>query len=98
MRRTRGIAALVKELLTKAHVQEDQGEKLSHWQLIFVQSTVNGCPPRGEDLPHRKWEWPKNTWLQERRNHLRESSDARPSRRGTIPVRHEGAPGYSFPR
>ena len=40
--------------------------KLSSWQLIFSQSKANGCFYGGEDLPHANWQWPKNTWFQDR--------------------------------
>jgi hypothetical protein len=53
----------VKALLTRDHVRED---KLSYWQIILLQSKANGCLYRGEDLPQINWEWPKNTWFQER--------------------------------
>jgi len=33
-----GIAALVKELLTRAHVHEEKRDRLTYWQLIFLQS------------------------------------------------------------
>ena len=46
-----GIAALVKELLTRAHVHEEKRDRLTYWQLIFLQSKVNGGFSRGEDLP-----------------------------------------------
>jgi hypothetical protein len=58
-----GVAALVKDLLTRAHVHED---KMSYWQLILLQSKANGCSYYGEDLPQVNWEWPKNTCFQER--------------------------------
>lgn len=38
----------------------------SYWQLIFMQSKVNGAAYNGEELPGRNWEWPKNTYLQRR--------------------------------
>ena len=34
------------------------------WQRIFSQSPLNGEPYRGGDLPERKWNWPKETFLQ----------------------------------
>jgi hypothetical protein len=41
-------------------------EKPSFWQLVFLQSKVNGAPYNGEALPGRNWEWPKDTYLQRR--------------------------------
>ncbi len=63
-----GVAELLKGVLTTDHVQEN---KLSYWQLIFLQSKANGCLDHGEDLPQINWEWPKNTWFQERSHHLK---------------------------
>lgn len=40
--------------------------KPSFWQLIFLQSKVNGAPYNGEALPGRHWDWPKDTYLQQR--------------------------------
>jgi hypothetical protein len=60
-----GVADLVKGLLTRDHVHAD---KLSYWQIILLQSKANGCMYRGQDLPQTNWEWPKNTWFQERLN------------------------------
>lgn len=58
-----GVADRVKEFLTRDHVHRD---KLSYWQIIFLQSKANGCLYRGENLPQTNWEWPKKTWFQER--------------------------------
>jgi len=46
-------------------------EKLSFWQLIFLQSKVNGASYCGEQLVGQKWDWPENTYLQGRLQHLR---------------------------
>lgn len=49
---------------------ENQAGKPSYWQLIFMQSKVNGASYNGDELPGRHWDWPKNTYLQRRlRNH-----------------------------
>jgi hypothetical protein len=61
-----GIAELVKELRASTHVDDD---KMSYWQLILLQSKANGCSYHGDDLPQNNWEWPKNTWFQERLSH-----------------------------
>jgi len=50
-----GVAALVKEV--------------SYWQLIFLQSKANGCSYRDENLPNMKWQWPRDTWFQEKLSH-----------------------------
>ncbi len=44
----------------------DDEVKLSCWQVIFAQSRANGCFYDVEDLPHANWQWPKNTWFQDR--------------------------------
>jgi hypothetical protein len=45
---------------------EIDSEKQSFWQLVFLQSKVNGAPYYGEELPGRNWNWPKDTYLQRR--------------------------------
>lgn len=60
-----GVAALVKEVFTRT----DEKDEISDWQLIFLQSKANGCSYRGADLPHMKWQWPKDTWFQEKLSH-----------------------------
>jgi hypothetical protein len=40
--------------------------KPSFWQLVFLQSKVNGARYSGEELPGRTWNWPKDTYLQRR--------------------------------
>jgi len=40
--------------------------KPSYWQLVFLQSKVNGAGYSGEALPGRNWNWPKGTYLQRR--------------------------------
>ncbi len=59
-------AALIEEFLKRVHVHEDKREEMSYWQLIFLQSKVNGCFYGGEELPQRNWDWPKSTWFRER--------------------------------
>jgi len=63
-----GVTEPAKGLLATDHVHEN---KLSYWQLLFIQSKANGCSHYGEDLPQVNWEWPKNTWFQERSQHLK---------------------------
>lgn len=65
------LAVLIDGFLTRTHVHEDKREELSYWQLVFLQSKVNGCLYGGEELPQRNWDWPKNTWFQERLSHMR---------------------------
>jgi hypothetical protein len=53
-------------------------EKPSLWQLIFLQSKVNGAPYHGDKLSGHNWNWPKNTYFQRRLqvNRLARSSDS----------------------
>jgi len=51
----------------------DDAESLSFWQLIFLQSKVNGAPYQGEQLRLYSWEWPKDTYLQRRLRYIRGS-------------------------
>jgi hypothetical protein len=44
----------------------DDEVKLSYWQLIFLQSKVNGCVYNVDELTQVNWQWPKKTWFQER--------------------------------
>ncbi len=44
----------------------DVRDKLSDWQLVFLQSKANGCFYDVEKLLHFNWQWPTNTWFQER--------------------------------
>ena len=64
-----GVAALVKEVFTRTRVYGDEEDKISYWQLIFLQSKANGCSYRAKDLPHMKWQWPRDTWFQEQLSH-----------------------------
>jgi hypothetical protein len=45
--------------------------KPSFWQLVFLQSKVNGARYNGEWLPGNNWKWPENTYLQRQRERLR---------------------------
>jgi hypothetical protein len=46
-------------------------KKPSLWQLIFLQSKVNGAAYFGERLPGHNWNWPKNTYFQRRLQQVR---------------------------
>jgi hypothetical protein len=50
---------------------ESDLDKPSYWQLVFLQSKVNGAAYNGEELPGRNWNWPKDTYLQRRLRHHR---------------------------
>jgi hypothetical protein len=48
-------------------------EEQSFWQLVFGQSKVNGGRYDGENLTTSRWRWPTNTYLQRRRQLLKNS-------------------------
>lgn len=41
-------------------------EQPSFWQLVFMQSKVNGATYHGDKLMGHSWAWPKDTFLQRR--------------------------------
>ncbi len=43
-----------------------------NWQMIFLLSKVNGGFYDGDELPPQNWDWPTNTWFQERLRDVRE--------------------------
>ena len=51
---------------TEMKTHEGETARPSYWQLIFMQSKVNGATYNGEKLPGRNWNWPKDTYLQRR--------------------------------
>ena len=48
----------------KTH-ESDLG-KPSFWQLVFLQSKVNGATYHGEQLARQNWIWSKDTYFQQR--------------------------------
>jgi hypothetical protein len=60
---------LEKQLLPIGFLMQDSLSGVADWQLIFLQSKANGCSYSGEDLPHMKWQWPRDTWFQEQLGH-----------------------------
>jgi hypothetical protein len=65
-----------KEGETEMKATDSDQDRPSYWQLVFLQSKVNGAAYTGEELPGRNWDWPKNTYLQRR---LRRHKVLRPS-------------------
>jgi len=55
-----------KEGETEMKATDSDRDRPSYWQLVFLQSKVNGAAYTGEELPGRNWNWPKNTYLQRR--------------------------------
>ena len=53
--------------------QRVKWEGQSFWQLVFGQSKVNGARYDGENLITSPWHWPTNTYLQRRRQLLKNS-------------------------
>jgi hypothetical protein len=43
----------------------------SFWQLVFLQSKVNGARYEGDQLTGHSWIWPKDTYLQRRLKQIR---------------------------
>ena len=56
----------LREGVTEMEQTNSESGKPSFWQLVFLQSKVNGARYSGEELPGRTWEWPKDTYLQRR--------------------------------
>ena len=50
---------------------------MNNWELIFSQSKVNDGLYNGDRLSTQNWEWPRQTWFQERLEHLR-ATQAKP--------------------
>src|SRR5262245_51586990 len=48
-----------------------EDEIMTSWQLIFLQSRVNNGAYDGDYLPAQNWDWPRDTWFQERLYYLR---------------------------
>ena len=46
---------------------------MSYWQLIFLQSKVNRSAYDGDRLPRQNWDWPRQTWFQERLRSIRKT-------------------------
>ena len=44
---------------------------MSYWQRIFLQSKVNSGAYDGDRLPRQNWDWPRQTWFQERLRYIR---------------------------
>ncbi|HEX6768708.1 MAG TPA: hypothetical protein VF208_05095 [Candidatus Binatia bacterium] len=53
---------------------------MNAWEAIFAQSPVNDGYYDEKDLPHLRWDWPSATWLQARRNFLRDKNQRRPAK------------------
>lgn len=51
--------------------QLDESQEFSPWQLIFLQSKVNGAQYHGDELFPYKWDWPHDTYLQRQLRRLR---------------------------
>ena len=71
----------VKEGETEMKPMDSELDKPSYWQLVFLQSKVNGAAYYGEELPGRNWNWPKDTYLQRR---LRKPRFLQPSQNSNL--------------
>jgi hypothetical protein len=47
---------------------------MNQWEWIFRQSKVNDGLYDGDRLATQNWDWPRQTWFQERLEHLRAAS------------------------
>jgi hypothetical protein len=65
------LAELKTEGETKMKPNENDLQQPSFWQLVFLQSKVNGARYDGETLSNQSWDWPKNTYLQRRLREVR---------------------------
>src|SRR6476646_8951246 len=70
-----------KEGETEMKATDSDQDRPSYWQLVFLQSKVNGAAYTGEELPGRNWNWPKNTYLQRR---LRKPRFLQPSQNSNL--------------
>ena len=54
-------------------------EPLTDWQVIFLNSPVNGgdSPQRFRPGIRANWKWPQATWLQRRRDEMRKKGGQR---------------------
>jgi hypothetical protein len=48
---------------------------MNHWEWIFRQSRVNNGLYDGDRLPAQAWDWPQQTWFQERLRQVRGAGD-----------------------
>jgi hypothetical protein len=46
---------------------------MSYWQIVFLQSKVNSGPYDGDRLPRQNWDWPQQTWFQDRLRYIRKT-------------------------
>jgi len=53
---------------------------MTSWQLIFLQSRVNNGAYDGDYLPAQNWDWPRDTWFQERLYYLRRERTEKPKK------------------
>jgi hypothetical protein len=60
-------------------IQERETQKPSFWQLVFLQSKVNGALYQGENLAGHSWDWPTDTYFQRRLREVRWSRCAEAS-------------------
>ncbi len=56
---------------TEMKATESTTANPTYWQLIFLQSKVNGASYNGEALARHNWDWPKETYLQRRLHRIK---------------------------
>jgi len=47
---------------------------------VFYASRLYGGPYLGEHLPQQHWEWPRETWLERRREQMRKEQNEQANR------------------
>jgi hypothetical protein len=55
---------------------------MNTWESIFNQSPVNDGYYDEHSLPYWRWQWPRSTWLQKRRQQLHASESGNRLSRG----------------
>ena len=60
-------------LLENASSLAEETRHMSYWQIIFLQSKVNGAVYDGDSHPAHNWKWPDGTWFQKHLRSLRET-------------------------
>lgn len=44
---------------------------MNTWESVFTQSPVNDGYYDEDALPHQRWQWPRSTWFQARRDFIK---------------------------
>lgn len=74
---------IIVEEITQVARKPEGGSVMSAWQIIFSQSKVNNGFYDGDRLVSQNWEWPKETWFQNRLRDLRKRTSGDSNERGS---------------